>query len=232
MPKVLFYPKSELIKQVIPPPQPVEVPDWFKKIPLHYNDENTLEVTRGVPNYTVKTCIPFLDTFTTGYTFNLWCDVQIKTVKEGPSVTWSSLEESFSPMEFAERPSFIPVQEGFLSFNFSWISHWGIQTPKGYSTLFTHPLTRTDLPFVTSSGIMDTDGWGIWGNQPFAIKRDFEGVIPAGTPIIQAIPFKRENWKSGIDESLTEWAVAENLRRESKFRGYYKKKYWNKKSFE
>ena len=197
MQKILFYPKDDLVKELVPAPQPVAVPSWFKSIPLHYNTENTLVVERGIPNYTVKTCIPFLDTFSTGYTFNLWCDVQIRTVDGGPRVTWGSQLPELSPVEYAEKT-----------------------------------LNRTDLPFITSSGVMDTDGWGVWGNQPFAIKRDWEGVIPAGTPIIQFIPFKRESWTSGIDESLTQWAKIENQKRTSKFRGYYKDKYWNRKKFE
>ena len=118
-------------------------------------------------------------------------------------------------------------------FLFSWISHWGIETPKNYSCLFTHPLNRTDLPFITTSGIMDTDKWGIWGNQPFSLKTGWEGILPAGTPIIQVIPFKRETWKSEIAKTSekSEWGRVENIKRNSKFRGYYKSNYWSKKFY-
>ncbi len=127
----------------------------------------------------------------------------------------------------------IPHYSGFDPLFFAWKSHWGVKTPKGYSAIFTHPINRFDLPFITTTGIMDTDKWGIWGNQPFSLKSGWEGVIPAGTPIIQIIPFKRENWKSEIDKTglLTKWANIENTKRQSKFRGYYKNNFWQKKSF-
>jgi len=88
-----------------------------------------------------------------------------------------------------------------------------------------------NLPFITTTGIMDTDKWGIWGNQPFALQSGWEGVIPAGTPIIQVFPFKRDDWKHRIDDSLTKWGNNENIRRTSKLQGYYKNNAWQKKSF-
>jgi hypothetical protein len=44
--------------------------------------------------------------------------------------------------------------------------------------------------------IVDTDKHPIMVNFPFFLKENFSGVIPYGTPIVQVIPFKRENWKS------------------------------------
>jgi hypothetical protein len=231
MKKITFYPKNNLVKEIIPPPKPVQIPEWFKKIPIYTNRDNNLFVSNGEPNYSVKTCMPFLDSFLSGYTIDLWCDIQIRYENDLPLITWGNINDELSPVLHRPNDAGLPVQDGFFPFIFSWISHWGIKTPKGYSSLFTHPLNRTDLPFITTSGIMDTDGWGIWGNQPFALKKDWEGVLPAGTPIVQILPFKRDNWKSSIDDSLTNWAVHENIRRSSKFRGYYKSKYWVKKVF-
>jgi hypothetical protein len=230
MKKIIFYPENELVQKVIPYPKPVKTPDWFKKIPQFNNEDTTLIVNDGNSNFSVKSCVPFLDSFLTGYTFDLWCDIQVKYENDHPILTWAHKVHELSPAVY--RPDAkLPVQDGFLPFIFSWISHWGIKTPKGYSSLFTHPLNRTDLPFTTTSGIIDTDNWGIWGRQPFSLKKDWEGIIPAGTPLIQVIPFKRDNWKSEIDLSLTEWAFYEDIKRSSKFKGYYKSKYWTKKVF-
>jgi hypothetical protein len=235
--KIKFYPESKLIKEVVPPPQVVKVPEWFKSVPLYqkvepYNIDDRLIVEDGLVNYGVKTCMPFLDSLTTGYSFNLWCDIQVKINSDGTHrITWVNTDKSLSPVNSRPIPENFPVPNGFCPLIFSWISKWGIKTPKGYSCILTHPFNRTDLPFLTTTGIMDTDKWGIWGDQPFHIQKDWEGVINAGTPIIHVYPFKRDNWNSEIDESLTEWANYENTRRTSKFRGYYKNKYWNKKSF-
>ena len=235
--KIVFYPRSQHIKGVIDSPKPIEVPDWFKKIPPYQKTEfapnDKLFVFNGQTNLSAKACMPFLDSLTSGYSFQLWCDIQVRTDKitGEKMVFWGTTDNELSPLQSRPDPE-TPVPLGFDPMFFTWMSHWGIKTPKGYSCIFTHPFNRTDLPFITSTGIMDTDDWGIWGNQPFSFKKDFEGIIPAGTPIIQVIPFKRDNWKSEIDDSLTEWANKENMKSRSKFRGYYKNKYWKKKKYE
>jgi hypothetical protein len=234
--KIIFYPKSEKVKQVIPCPQTISVPKWFKEIPIYQKTEkypfnDKLVVENAQVNYSSKSCIPFLDSLTTGYSFNLWCDIQIKTINGVPRISWANMDEDLSPVNGRPEPDGHPVPNGFYPLIFSWYSTWGIKTPKGYSCILTHPFNRTDLPFLTTTAIMDTDGWGLWGNQPFHLQKDFEGIIEAGTPIIHVYPFKRDNWVSEIDDSLTEWANYEDIRRSSKFRGYYKNKYWSKKSF-
>jgi hypothetical protein len=235
--KIKFYPESKLIKEIVPPPQTVTTPKWFKDVPLYQGVEpdyidDSLIVQNGFANYGVKTCMPFLDSLTTGYSFNLWCDIQVKIYSDGlQRISWANDNPALVPVISRPIPKNFPVPNGFNPLIFSWKSNWGIKTPRGYSCILTHPFNRTDLPFLTTTGIMDTDKWGIWGNQPFHIQKDWEGVLEAGTPIIHIYPFKRDNWNSEIDESLTEWANYENIRRTSKFRGYYKNKYWNKKSF-
>ena len=164
----------------------------------------------------------------------MWCDIQVRVIKkdEPQRITWANPIQELDPLKWRSPATGFPKIPGFHDLVFSWSSHWGIKTPKGYSALFTHPLNRTDLPFITTSGIMDTDKWGIWGNQPFYLQKNWEGVIEAGTPIIQVIPFKRDEWKSVIDESLMDWANYEDIRRTSKFRGYYKNNYWTKKKYD
>jgi hypothetical protein len=235
---IIFYPKSKKIKEIILPPQPMTVPKWFKDIPIYQKSINSpfndkLFVENGEANYSAKSCMPFLDSLSSGYSFNLWCDVQVRIENNGiQRLTWANSDSDLSPIMSRPSPEGFPTPNGFNSLIFTWISHWGIKTPSGYSCILTHPFNRTDLPFITTTGIMDTDKWGIWGNQPFHIQKDWEGTIEAETPIIQIYPFKRDNWNSKIDESLSEWANYEDIRRSSKFRGYYKNKYWKRKKYE
>jgi hypothetical protein len=237
MKEIIFYPRSEYIKNIIDAPKTTHIPDWYKKIPAYLKTkdgiDNKMVVSNGDVNNSIKACIPFLDPFTSGYSIVLWCDIQVtRDNKTGEIfVAWKTTDNQLIPLQSRDDPG-IPTLSGFDPMTFSWVSHWGIKTPKGYSSVFTHPFNRTDLPFFTSTGIVDTDEWSIWGNQPFCFKKDFEGVIPAGTPIIQVFPFKRDNWKSRIDDSLTKWANAENMKSRSKFKGYYKNKYWKKKKYE
>jgi hypothetical protein len=239
MNKIIFYPQSKLVSEIIPAPISSSTPTWYKDIPMYQDREDRandkLTIKDGSANYSVKSCMPFLDSMLSGYTINLWCDVQVRFEDNVLRVDWLNQNKDLAPIESGPNPK-VPIMKGFTPYQLSWRSHWGIKTPKGYSCLLTHPLNRSDLPFHTTTGIMDTDSWGIWGTQPFALIDGWEGVIKAGTPVIQVLPFKRENWRSEIDTltgngSLSEWANYEYQRHTSKFRGFYKSKYWSKKTY-
>ena len=193
MKEIIFYPENELVKNTIPHPKKVEVPEWFKKIKPYESipgvDENKLAINSYGANLTVKSCIPFLDSLTSGYCFYTWSDIFIRQTPNGPVVKSSHKIKEL--IEIQQRPDpGLPSLNGFDKFTLTWRSHWGIKTPKGYSCVFTHPFNRTDLPFITTTGIVDTDKWGIGGNQPFALQTGWEGIIPAGTPIYQMIFIK------------------------------------------
>ena len=79
---------------------------------------------------------------------------------------------------------------------------------------------------------MDTDRWGDAGNHPFLIKEGWEGIIEKGTPIIQIIPFKRENWQSQEDYRVFQIGEANATQSKSKLYGWYKQNSWNKKTFD
>jgi hypothetical protein len=99
--------------------------------------------------------------------------------------------------------------------------------------LITHPLNRHDLPFTTLSAVVD--GGLVLdpnGNIPFYIKKDFEGVIPKGTPIIQIIPFFQENWSSKKIKNLTKKGDQHGKMSASILFGWYKKTFWTKKHYD
>jgi hypothetical protein len=74
--------------------------------------------------------------------------------------------------------------------------------------------------------------WSITGPLPFLIKRGFEGIISAGTPIYQITFIKRENWISKeikYDEEFQKkhfYNIKKLLRG-----GGYKNFYWTKKEY-
>jgi hypothetical protein len=57
-------------------------------------------------------------------------------------------------------------------------------------------VNRPDLPFVTLSGMVDSDRYrDNFINFPaYWRDRDFNGVLPKGTPLAQCIPIKRDEW--------------------------------------
>jgi hypothetical protein len=87
------------------------------------------------------------------------------------------------------------------------------------------------LPFITSSGIIDEEV--LWeGSFSFWIKENFNGIIPINTPILQIIPFKRENWASELRTDLIEYAEKKHYEKSNYFYGFYKKFISKEKSFE
>lgn len=185
----------------------------------------------GTSNSTIKGCIPFLDSLSIGYFAVLSNDIYVNINSEGlQSFVWNrggNLIMSHDLNQISKQQ----VPDGFSVKPYKFVHNWSIQLPKGYSALFTHPLNREDLPFHTLSGVVDSDIYYEPVHFPFFIKKDFEGVIEAGTPIAQVIPFKRESWNHKIlafDEKRID-AVRAGF--QSKIYRVYKKYFWQKKDY-
>ena len=218
---ISFAEKKQLIH-----PSISKIPQWWK--------DGEFELPDGGPG--MKTCIPFMEVMNSGYTVNSPFDIFIGKTEEGNvSIKWNGPGERWSEF-LQERPKElgfkIPRPAGHLPNHFVWSSLWGWKTPKGYSTLVTHPFNRFDLPFTTLSAIIDSDVFNGNGNIPFFIKENFEGVIPEGTPLFQLFPYKRDKWKSWTDDSVRD-NVQYNQLNELRQPGMsYKKRFWKKKVYE
>jgi hypothetical protein len=196
------------------------IPEWFKKIP------------RSIENVgTSKICMPFFDTFTSGYIQKLWCDVEFS--KNG---TFAEFDSNHSPITIGiEDPKHVPIFDGYVSVELQWNTYWEPVTPKGYSTLYTHPLNQYNLPFMTFSGIMDTDRFNLTGPLRFILKKGFEGIIKKGTPLYQMIPFKRDDWSDPKYEYDYETLLNQNSQLDKykikKVPNAYKDLFWQKKKY-
>ena len=218
-----FTPNDDDLKYVeIPKPAKNFIPDWWKEEELSVNNQNDL-----FDNLSFKACVPFLDSLTSGYMVYTSQDILVKIENEKPFMFWQT---SPTPVIVRERKENLPVPIGHDETHFAWNLHYGFEIPKGYSLLITHPLNRFDLPFTSVSGIVDDSvQWA--GRFTFWLKKDFQGVIPKGTPIAQIIPFKRDSWKSERADYLIEYAKIKAHEKSTIFSGYYKKFIHKKKSF-
>lgn len=211
---ISLHPELDLAK---PQPSSRYIPEWYR---------TTLGVKNG--NETVKKCVPFLDSLTAGYIIDLPSDVVFE--KETRKFHSNSKVKLVSEHYLDQIDNF-DLPQGFDIYPYKWINNWEIRTPKGYSTLFIHPLNSPFLPFYSFSGIVDTDTHPLIINFPFLMRSDFSGLIPAGTPLIQLIPFKRESWNSNVVDDKpyvsppNEWEV-----QNAPF-NWYKRNFWHKKSF-
>lgn len=235
--KIKFYPAFEDADLFYEKPVPSvsAIPEWYKKIPLTVDGGKPRIVGDAATNMTVKACSPFLDSLSAGYMFTLPADIQIDKNEEGNiSINWMVDLPDFISSHSAEQINGMTLSDGTPPNALKWKAGWRITTPKGYSTLFVHPLNRTDLPFHTLSGIVDTDTYPLATEFPFAFDpKMVEGsmIIPKGTPIVQAIPFKREKWYMEMEEFDKKEYDREHFRLRSKISRSYKSMFWQRKTF-
>jgi hypothetical protein len=115
-----------------------------------------------------------------------------------------------------------------------WINPYAVKTPPGYSVLFCPPMHNPNGVFTILPGIVDTDEYFATVNFPFVLNDiNWEGIIPAGTPMAQVIPFKRDSWKMEVTtekEKIEEIFKLEKFLRTSFF-NKYKKKFWTRKEY-
>jgi hypothetical protein len=231
---IKFIPNSEFADQFLDAPVPAAslIPEWFKKINKKINDKLAHRFPDGKSNKTVKACIPFLDTLTSGYIITAPCDIVFVDPNDydGQRILWDvswNVIEGHPPGQLGG----MPLPEGYSTEALKWTVPWGIKTPPGYSLLYTHPFNRFDLPFHTLTGIVDTDTFDVPVNLPFLIKDNFIGKIEKGTPIAQVLPIKRDHWVSKKEE----YHVKNSLFIESMrtiVDASYRLQWWNKKRYD
>jgi hypothetical protein len=234
MKEIVFHAHTEYVKNVSEPPIPAiqALPEWYKSWNPHLGIvgiDNPLDKSL----ISGKSCAPFFDAMTAGYYLVLFDDIHVTINDLGlPYITWNGQEPVLDTRP--RKDPQLPTPSGCDPTDFVWKLTFAPRLPKGYSALITHPLNRNDLPFITSSGIIDSDVFHNTGNIPFYIKKGFEGYIPAGTPYAQVIPIKRESWKSSVSEETCEKGRLFFIGHKyihTKKRGAYKRYFWQKKEY-
>ena len=202
------------------------VPEWYKKVEKYTGGKLDIDP----PTITVKNCMPFLDGLTAGYYIPLAVDLLVKNVDGVPTFKWRAQTKLVSGRDHTSFES-LPIPAGHNGSHFIWEMQHTMKVEPGYSLLIMHPLNRHDLPFTTLGAVVDANYAMNGGNVPFFLKDGFEGVIPAGTPIAQVIPIKRENWELVKNQDLLEEALHNNKLSFKYIVGWYKKYIWQKKSY-
>jgi len=177
---------------IIAEPKPAGkcVSDWYKRVaPLH----NTKTDAFGGKMMTIKKCLPVLDAMSLGYVITLNGDLGVKVnedltqilVTNPPGIKLAEFHD-IDQVGGATAPG-APAQP--LKF----INHWVVKTAPGWSTLFVPLVNDFDNNlFTTIGGLVDTDNYPKEVNFPAIWHApNFEGVLPAGTPLVVAIPVKR-----------------------------------------
>lgn len=210
------------------------IPEWYKNAE-GYKDSQAPVSEEGVTKGTIKKCMPIFDALSSGYIIQSYVDVKVSIEKIDGKNEQQFQWPSLLPLQWHEREQ---VPDDYPSTYFypysipKWINIWGIKTPPGYSTLFIPPVHRPS-EFSILPGVVDTDTYSNPVNFPFTFNRpDFEGIIPAGTPIVQVIPFKRETWEMKFgDEKTFREQNEQYFLLKSKIFDSYKKQFRQKKEY-
>jgi hypothetical protein len=231
-------------------PKPADrfVPDWYKNLESYLGGSKVPDGNGGTTG-TAKRCMPIFDAISGGYILTTYVDLWVKQVPqipEGTTIDENTDMSIFPTQPFYEWPSFsaiafhpleqapeLPIKGAHKLSYPKWTNPWAIKTPPGYSVLFIQPMHR-DSVFTILPGIVDTDQYAAPVNFPFVLNEadKFEGLIPAGTPMAQVVPFKRDSWQMelGTQENLDEAAKTTSKLR-TKFFDSYKTQYRQPKEY-
>jgi hypothetical protein len=230
------------LNEDFPTPIKTNIPEWFKNL------------NHSVDRFTIKGCLPFLDTLTTGYLLKLPMDIRIahnfinsenkidSIYRIGPLPDNIMREKGINinrenpapHMQFQVEGSPFVEKNKNLPF-YKIMNPWKIKTPKGYSCLFVPPLNNSDDRFQIMSGIVDTDTFVQEINFPIVLNGDkypvLDTILKKGTPYVQIIPFRRDNWKMKISKKTTEEVLEKKNFYYLEIMYNYKNRYWKKKNF-
>jgi len=232
------------IKEDYPIPSKFNIPEWYKKL------EHTLF------RKTVKGCMPFLDSLTAGYILKIPQDFHVRHNVNSKNEKGEEFKDSFQTYGLHDQAQLLAAKNlnlnsgldthsldqligsPFIEKNknlpfYKILNPWKIKTPNGYSCLFVPPLNNSDDRFSIIPAIVDTDTFPNEINFPIVINGDkypiLEDTIKKGTPYVQVIPFKRDNWKMTISPRKQKEIQNSRLFYGLTLLNIYKDKYWNKK---
>lgn len=234
------------LKEDYPIPAKLNIPDWYKNL------EHTIF------KKTVKGCMPFLDSLTSGYLFKMPQDFNVRHNVDNKNEKGEMFKDSFQTFGLHDQSIILDAKrinlnsgmdihsikqvEGspYIEKNknlpfYKIINPWKITTPKGYSCLFVPPLNNSDDRFSIIPGIVDTDTFPNEINFPIVINGDkypvLEDTIKKGTPYVQIIPFKRDSWQMTFKSRKQKEIQNSRLFYGLNLINIYKNRYWNKKSW-
>lgn len=189
----------EDFENVIPKPTAAgkNIPNWYKKLPTEVDivEKDEFGGDFKTTIMTAKACLPMLDAMTLGFTIPLSADLKLVTNHNCSQIIFKN-SGAFPAAEFHNSVQ-VGGHNGVTPNNgnpIKFINRWIIKTAPGWSTLFIPPINSFDNPhFTCLSGFVDTDVYPKEINFPAIWHTpNFSGTIRAGTPLVTAIPIKRD----------------------------------------
>jgi hypothetical protein len=240
--KISFISTMPKNVDLFPEPVPAfkEIPSWFKKIlPFYENNDTPVD---GVQRLTVKRCVAFLDMLSSGYIIKAPFDIYIDTTNgqkifQIPKAMESFAKTGIKPMISAHD---IKQVEGYPIDKDQYIEHifrinpiWVAKGSNGVSAIFMQPQHHEVSPLYAVAAVIDIDGYPSDGLLSFLVKKDFRGYVQKGTPLVQVIPFMRQDFVSEIIKDQKESDKVKEIVNKVRtvFNSGYRRLMWKKKSY-
>lgn len=166
------------------------LPDWFRDLPR----EMGMADAHGLPGLTVRACLPVADIMSLGWIIPLPFDLRAAQDMSTGQLQFQWPDDvPFQPIE-GHHPGQIGADKApfFGRSPLKFINPWRVTLPKGWSASFVHPINHFELPFLAFNGAVDCDALDVPVNVPFLWNAHAPEIyLPAGTPMVQVIPYER-----------------------------------------
>jgi hypothetical protein len=235
---ITFTSSLPKMENAFPEPEPLSknIPEWYKLQLSYIENDKTPE--NGNQKLTIKKCQAIFDVLSMGYTLKAPCDIYIDTL-DGETLkfdvagkipprhplTGSHAKEQFDKMPI--DPDF--YVRDLLRLNMIWL----IKTQPGHSCLFMNPMLGDSSPLTAVPGVIDTDEFYPTGLFSFFVKKNYKGIVKKGTPLLQVIPFKREDFSHEIikDTDINNKLDEQMYHIRTVFNSGYKTLFWKNKRY-
>lgn len=224
-PKIKFH-ASRRALDAFPPPVAANkiLPKYFSQLKPQINSHPK--------SGTVKRCVPFLEATSMGYIIPMWADCYVRASNGELNIEFPEnmpMETSLSPHGLQQVEDHPLSKKPYGDIPLKWHNPWCIETPKGWSVLFTSPLNHLETRFKILDGVVDTDTYYNHVNFPFFwTGGDGEFFIPSGTPLVHVIPFKRQNLKHVVGLQDDERISSVSAKIGTVMRNGYRTMFWHK----
>lgn len=196
MKDIEFVTDDPLIKEHFAPKPATEcLPKWYRDLP-------SIDLKKSEGKINAKNCLPLSDMISAGYiVFNAY-QIQLEekfvnfqnmlymsTMKQPGNNDIKTFVHSQCPVTAAAKDSFKIKLD------------WKIKTPPGYSCIIQQPAYLPNSKYQLFPSIIDTDTFDDFISISGIVLDKGEIYLNPGDPILQVIPFKRDDWKMSTTTS-------------------------------
>jgi len=211
------------------------LPQWFKDMDEYITQDavhekgkkfyfgRSKETAIKTAGGTVKRCPAIVDLLTEGFIIPMWADFLVQRDME--TLEWDNKGMLQYGIEFHGKQQITGWKLKKTDFpeGVKFINPWRIYTPKGYSVMFMQPTYQFENRFTVLPGIVETDSYHHI-NFPTIWHTTKDAIIDRGTPFIQVIPFKRDEFDLDVGQ-MTDKQIQDDLLEKNELNTKFKNAY-------